>query len=66
MTRQIPKSWGTSNETFHTDGKGSVEVNFFEYSRSKAVLLTPEIVEYDGKTLAKPAFDLIIGTVQKP
>ena len=24
--------------------------------------MTPEIVEYDGKTLAKPAFDLIIGT----
>ena len=24
--------------------------------------MTPEIVEYDGKTLRKPAFDLIIGT----
>ena len=24
--------------------------------------MTPEIVEYDGKTLEKPAFDLIIGT----
>ena len=24
--------------------------------------MTPEIVEYDGKTLSKPAFDLIIGT----
>ena len=30
-------------------------------SSSKAVLLTPEIVEYDDKTLAKPAFDLIFG-----
>ena len=62
LTRQIPKSWGTSNGTFHTNGKGSIEVNFFEYSMSKAVLLTPEIVEYDEKTLVKPAFDLIIGT----
>ena len=62
LTRQTPKSWGTSNGTFHTNGKGSIEVNFFEYSKSKAVLLTPEIVEYDEKTLAKPAFDLIIGT----
>ena len=62
LTRQIPKSWGTSNGTFHTNGKGSFEVNFFEYSKSKAVHLTPEIVEYDGDTLKKPAFDLIIGT----
>ena len=62
LTRQTPKSWGTSNGTFHTKCKGSIEVNSFEYSKSKAVLVTPEIVEYDGKTLVKPAFDLIIGT----
>ena len=62
LTRQTPKSWGTSNGTFHTNGQGSIEVNLFEYSKSKAVLVTPVIVEYDGKTLVKPAFDLIIGT----
>ena len=51
-----------SNRTFHTNGQGNVEVNFFEYISSKAVLLIPEIVEYGGKTLEKLAFDLIIGT----
>ena len=51
-----------TNGDFHTKGKGSLEVKFFEYSKSKVVFLTPEVVEYDGKTLGKPAFDLIIGT----
>ena len=51
-----------SNGDFHTNEKGSLEVNFFEYSNSKTVFSTPEVVEYDGKTMGKPAFDLIIGT----
>ncbi len=43
--------------------KGRVvwQLNFFDYSNSKEVLLTPDIVEYDGIKSNKPAFDLIIG-----
>ena len=37
LIRQIPKSWNTSNGIFHTKGKGSLQVNFFEYSNSKFV-----------------------------
>ena len=40
---------------------GSLEDNFIECIISKAVFLTPELVEYDRKTFPKPAFDLIIG-----
>ena len=61
LTRQIPKSWITSNGIFHTKGKGSFQVKFFEYSKSKFVTLQPEIVEFEA--LDKPAFDLIIGTI---
>ena len=61
LTRQVPKSWSTSNGIFHTKGKGSPQVKFFGYSNSKTVNIQPEIVEYN-KTLGKPAFDLIIGT----
>ena len=60
--RQVPKSWRTSNGVFQTKGKGEVQVKFFEYSNSKVFLATPDIVEYDGKTMGKPAFDLILGT----
>ena len=55
LTRQVPKTWCTSNGDFHTNGKGSLEVKFFEYSNSKRVFLTPEVVEYDEKTMGKPA-----------
>jgi hypothetical protein len=61
LTRQVPKSWSTSNGIFHTKGKGSLQVIFFEYSNSKTVDIQPELVEYE-RTLGKPAFDLIIGT----
>ena len=60
--RQDPKNWSTSNRDFQTKGKGSLGVNLFEYSNSKEVFLTPDIVEYDEITFRKPAFDLIIGT----
>ena len=60
LTRQTPMSWRTSNGIFHTKGKGSFQVNFFEYSKSKFVTLQPEIVEFE--TSNKPDFDLIIGT----
>jgi hypothetical protein len=61
LTRQVPKSWPTSNGNFHTNGKGSIQVKFFKYSNSKSVTIQPEIFEYE-ETLDKPAFDLIIGT----
>ena len=43
-------------------GTGRFQVKFFEYSNSKVFLATPDIVEYDGETMGKPAFDLILGT----
>ena len=61
LTRQVPKSWSTSNVNFHTKGKVSIQVKVFKYSNSKTVMIQPEIVEYE-ETLDKPAFDLIIGT----
>jgi hypothetical protein len=62
LTRQVPKSWCTSNGVFTTKGKASVQVKFFEYSNSKRVKLTPDVVEYEEKTMGKPVFDLIVGT----
>jgi hypothetical protein len=58
----VPKSWHTSNGIFQTKGKASVQVKFFEYSNSKRVKISPDVVEYDKKTMAKPVFDLILGT----
>jgi hypothetical protein len=49
-----------SNGDFQTKGKGSLALKFFNYSNSKEVYLTPDIVEYDGIS-DKPVFDLIIG-----
>ncbi len=60
MIRQDPEIWSTSNGDFQTKGKGSLGVKFFNYSNSKEVFLTPDIIEYNGIS-KKPAFDLIIG-----
>jgi len=38
LTRQVPKTWHTSNGDFHTKGKCEVHLKFFEYSNSKRVL----------------------------
>jgi hypothetical protein len=62
LARQVPKSWHTSNGIFQTKGKASVQVKFFEYSNSKRVKISPDVVEYDKKTMDKPVFDLILGT----
>ncbi len=51
--------WSMSNGDFQTKEKGSLALKFFNYSNSKEVFLTPDIVEYAGKS-DKPAFDLII------
>jgi len=58
--RLVPKSWCTSNGTFHTEGQGKLNLQFFEYSHSKTITLQPDIVEYDDDS-EKPTFDVIIG-----
>ncbi|MFM8588489.1 MAG: RNase H-like domain-containing protein [Bacteroidota bacterium] len=62
LTRQVPKTWCTSNGNFQTKGKGDIQLKFFQYSNSKRVSIQPDVVEYDGITLEKPLFDLILGT----
>jgi hypothetical protein len=39
-----------------------LQLKFFEYSNSKRVNISPDVVQYDGMTLGKPVFDLILGT----
>ena len=62
LTRQVPKSWHTSNGSFQTTGRGKIRVKFFEYSNSKEYLLQPDIVEYKEDDTTKPGFDLILGS----
>ena len=52
MKRAVPQSWGTSNGTFKTNQVGEVTLTFVEYSLSKSVHLTPDIVEYDAGATA--------------
>ena len=60
MKRVVPQSWGTSNGTFKTNKVGEITLSFVEYSLSKSVHLTPNIVEYEAGATA-PLYDLIIG-----
>ena len=60
LKRAVPQSWGTSNGTFKTKKVGEITLSFVEYSLSKSVQLTPDIVEYDAGATA-PLYDLIIG-----
>ncbi len=60
MKRAAPQSWGTSNGTFLTKKVDEIDISFTEYSTSKSVHLTPDIVEYDTEANA-PLYDLIIG-----
>jgi hypothetical protein len=60
MKRAVPLSWGASNGTFKTNKVGDITLSFVEYSLSKSVHLTPDIVEYDAGATA-PLYDLIIG-----
>ena len=60
MKRAVPQSWGTSNGTFQTKKVGVIDISFMEYSASKSVKLTPDIVEYEVGAQA-PLYDLIIG-----
>ncbi len=61
LTRQVPNSWCTSNESFLTKGRSTISLKFFEYSNSKEFLVTPDVVEYDKKKMTKPVYDLILG-----
>jgi hypothetical protein len=58
--RVVPQSWGTSNGTFQTKRVGVIDISFMEYSASKSVKLTPDIVEHKVGAQA-PLYDLIIG-----
>ena len=61
LTRQVPKTWHTSNGDFQTKGKGDIQLKFFDYSISKRVHVQPDVVYYE-ETMEKPVFDLILGT----
>jgi len=62
MKRAIAQSWGTSNGTFQMKKVGMIDISFTEYSASKSVKLTPDIVEYEDKVGAQaPLYNLIIG-----
>ncbi len=58
----MPKSWHTSNGTFHTHGRGKLRTKFLDYSASTEYLVQPDIVKYDGTMTRQPGFDLIVGT----
>ncbi len=60
VKRAAPQSWGTFNGTFLTKKVGEIDISFTEYSTSKSVHLTPDIVEYDTEANT-PLYDLIIG-----
>jgi len=60
MKRAVPPSWGTSNGNFQSKRVGVIDISFMEYSASKLVKLTPDIVEYKVGAQA-PLYDLIIG-----
>jgi hypothetical protein len=51
--------WNTSNGTFQTKRVGNIELTFADYSTSKRVRVTPDIVEYSDET--PPMYYLILG-----
>jgi hypothetical protein len=58
--KAAPQSWGTSDGTFLTKKVGEIDISFAEYSMSKSVHPTPDIVEYDPGANT-PLYGLIIG-----
>jgi hypothetical protein len=60
VKRAVPQSWGTSNGTFQTKKVDTIDISFMEYSASKSVRLTPDIVEYEVGA-PSPLYNLIIG-----
>ena len=61
MTRQVPTSWHTSNESFQTNGKADLRVKLFDYSTSKEYFIQPDVMEYKNP-MDKPGFDLVLGS----
>ncbi len=59
MKRAVPQSWRTSNNFFQTKKLGEINISFVEYSASKSVHLTPDILEYNAGANA-PLYNLII------
>jgi hypothetical protein len=57
--RLVPQSWNTSNGMFQTKRKAEIELNFFEYSKSRRYLAEPDIAKYDKNN--KPQYVLILG-----
>ena len=53
MKRAALQERGTSNGTFQTKKVGEIDISFVEYSTSKSVYLTPDIVEYDAEANAR-------------
>ncbi len=62
LTRKVPKSWYTSNGTFHMHGRGKLRIKFLDYSANREYLVQPDIGEYDGMKISKTGLDLILGT----
>jgi hypothetical protein len=60
VKRAVPQLWGTSNCTFQTKKGGMIDISFMEYSASKSVRLTPDIVEYEVGA-PSPLYNLMIG-----
>jgi hypothetical protein len=43
LTRQVPKSWHTSNGTFHMHGRGKLRIKFLDSSTSgRKYLIQPD------------------------
>ena len=61
LARKVPNSWHMSNGSFSTKERSEVSLKIFEYSNSKELLVTPDIVEYDKNKMTKPVYDLILG-----
>jgi len=57
--RATARSCGTSNGTFQNKKVGVIDTSYTEYSASKSVKLTPDIVEYEVGAQA-PVYHLII------
>ncbi len=57
--RAVKQSWNASNGTFQTKRVGDIELSFVDYSSSKSVWVTPDIVEYSDEM--PPMYDLILG-----
>jgi hypothetical protein len=62
LARQVPKSWHTSNGSFQTNGRAKIRVKFFEYLANREYMLQPDVVEYNENAMAKPGFDIILGS----